>query len=83
MDSVGLMYARLHNYSNFHYKRKRSATEIEETRAIANVRTHVERVIGNVRQKYSIFTKYVIPIHFIIKRSGEEIPLIDRIVLCS
>ena len=78
-DSVGLMHARLHIPAFTKGKSQLSATEIEETRAIANVRIHVERVIGNVRQKYSILQS-TLPIHFIIKRTGEEVPLIDRIV---
>ena len=53
--------------------------EVEETRAIANVRIHVERVIGMVRQKYSILHG-TLPIDFVIKRAGEDVPLIDRIV---
>ncbi len=53
-DSVGLMHARLNIPAFTKGKSQLSATEIEETRAIANVRIHVERVIGNVRQKYSV-----------------------------
>ena len=56
-----------------------SPIEVEETRTIANVRIHVERVIGMVQQKYSILHE-TIPIVFVIKRAGEDIPLIDHIV---
>ena len=51
--------------------------EIEETRKIANVRIHVEQVIGNVRQKYTIL-KDTLPIDFVTSRDGS--PLIDSIV---
>ena len=60
-------------------KNQLSALEIEETRTIANVRIHVERVIGNVRQKYPILQN-TLPIHFIHKRDREDTPLVDRIV---
>ncbi len=63
------MHARLNIPAFTKGKSQLSATEIEETRAIANVRIH-ECVIGNVRQKYSILQS----IHFIVKRTGEEIP---------
>ena len=43
---------------------------------------HVERVMGNVRQKYSIL-KSIILIHFLNKRHGEDIPLIDHIICVS
>ena len=49
------------------------------TTCIANVRIHVEHVIGNVRQKYSILQS-TLPIDFVITRAGEEVPLIDQIV---
>ena len=82
-DSVGMMQARLHLPAYTKDKKQLSAMEIEETRAIANVRIHVERVIGSIRQKYCILQS-TLPIHFLIRRAGEDIPLIDRIVrICS
>ena len=78
-ESVGIMQARLHTPSFTKGKDQLSALEVEETRAIANVRIHVERVIGAVRQRYTIL-KGSLPIDFIIKRDQEDIPLVDRII---
>ena len=78
-ESVGMMQAKLHIPAFTKGKSQLSAMEITETRTIANVRIHVERVIGNVRQKYSILQS-TLPIHYIIKRDAEECPIIDRIV---
>lgn len=78
-DSVGMMQARLHIPAFTKGKTQLSALEVQETRKIANVRIHVERVISNVRQKYCILQS-TIPIHFLQKRSNEDIPLIDKIV---
>ena len=52
--------------------------DVHETRKIANVRIHVERVIGNVRQKFSIL-RSTLSIRFVTKRE-DECPIIDRIV---
>ena len=52
--SVGMMQARLHVPAFTKGKDQLSAVEIEEIQTIANVRIHVERVIGMVQQKYSI-----------------------------
>ena len=38
---------------------------VEQTRWIANVRIHVERVIGNIRQKYTMRSATQ-PIEFVI-----------------
>ena len=78
-DSVGMMQTRLHIPAFAKGKNQLSALEVQETRDIANVRIYVERVIGNVRQKYSILQS-TLPINFVMKRTGEEIPVIDRIV---
>jgi len=78
-DSVGAMRAKLHIPAFTKGKSQLSALEVEDTRRIANVRIHVERVIGCVRQRFSIL-HCTIPIHFVAKRKEEEIPLIDRIV---
>ena len=78
-ESVGIMQAKLHIPAFTKGKNQLSALEVTETRTIANVRIHVERVIGNVRQKYSILQS-TLPIHYVMKREGEECPVIDRIV---
>ena len=78
-----MMQARLHLPTYTNGKKQLSAMKIEETRVIANVRIHVECVIGSIRQKYCILQSTLL-IQFIIRRAGEDIPLIDRIVvICS
>ena len=74
-----MMQARLHIPAFTKGKDQLSAVEVEETKTIANVRIHVERVIGMVRQKYSILHD-TIPIDFVITRKGEDTTLLDRIV---
>ena len=78
-ESVGTMQARLHIPAFTKGKDQLSALEIEETRSIANVRIHVERVIGAVRQKYTVLQN-TLPIDFVTRRHGEDCPLIDHIV---
>ena len=77
-DSVGLMQATLHIPAFTKGKGQLSALEVHETRKIANVRIHVERVIGTVRQKYSILQS-TLPIQYVNKRKG-NCPTIDMIV---
>jgi len=78
-ESVGAMRATLHIPAFTRGKSQLSALEVEETRKIANVRIHVERVIGVVQQKYTILQS-TLPIHYLMKRQGEDVPLIDRMV---
>ena len=55
-----------------------SPLDIESTRKLASVQIQVERVIGVVRQKYTILSG-TIPIEFVICSEGEEYTLIDKI----
>ena len=78
-ESVGTMQARLHIPAYTRGKDQLSALEVEETRSIANVRIHVERVIGAVRQKYTVLQS-TLPINFVTRRRDEDCPIVDRII---
>lgn len=58
--------------------------DIEESREISNLRIHVERVIGSLRQKYTILNS-TIPISMLTKyQSFTNVLVIDQIVtVCS
>ena len=56
--------------------------EFGDTRTIANVQIHVERVIGNPRKKYSILNG-TITIYFLIKNNDEKVTTLDKIVHTS
>ena len=56
--------------------------KLKQTRQIANVRIHVERVIGNIRKKYSILNATQ-PISFVLSKDNSCTTL-DKIVhVCS
>jgi len=78
-DSVAVMQTTLNIPAFTKRKSQLSALEVEETRTIANVRIHVERVIGAVCQRFSILQS-TLPIHFLSIRKGETVPVVDRIV---
>ena len=81
-EAVGMVQAELYLPAFIKGKEQLSALEVEETREIANVRIHVERVIGAVKQKFAILQS-TLPIDFVSKRAGEPCPLIDRVVRVS
>ena len=78
-ESLGAMQACLNVPAYTRGKNQLSALEVEETRTFANVRIHVEPVIGNVRQKYSILQS-TLPIDFLNKCKDEDSPMIDSII---
>lgn len=80
-DSVGLMCAEVKVPAFTKGRTQLSAFDVESTRKIAHVRIHVERVIGTVRQKYTILNS-TLPIDF-LKTDGEKFSTIDKIVTVS
>lgn len=80
-DTLGLYCARLHIPAFTKGKKQLTALEVETTRRLANVRIHVERVIGLVRNKYTVL-KSVIPIDFVVKKHDQVTPLDKIVAVC-
>ena len=82
-ESVGLQYAEVKIPAFTKGKKQLSPLELEATRKIAHVRIHVERVIGLVRNKYTILQSQL-PINYLLSQD-ENVPLIDKIttVCCA
>ena len=80
-DSVGLCCATIKIPAFTKGKKQLAGIEVEQTRRIANLRIHVERVIGNVRKKYSILSATQ-PIDFAKVRSGHVTTLDKMVTVC-
>lgn len=80
-DSVGMCCAQVNIPSFTKGKSQLSPIDIETTRKIANVRIHVERVIGLVRNKYTMLQDKL-PIDF-LKSEENATPVIDKIATVS
>ena len=63
-ESVGMMQTKLHIPAFTKGKSQLSPLQVENTYTIANVQIHVERVIGCVRQKYTILQE-TLPVDFL------------------
>ena len=86
-ESVGLKQAKLVIPAFTKGKSQLDPVDVERTRGIANVRIHVERIIGLLRRKYTIL-EGTLPTDFLSSnRSGTpdtKIPMINKIVrVCS
>ena len=79
-DSVGFYQARLHIPAFTRGKKQLSAKDVEETRKIANVRIHAERVIGLVRRKYTIL-QGTLPIQLLTAQRGDDLAPTDKIAI--
>ena len=79
-ESVALYQAQLAIPAFTRGKNQLDPLDGKRTRGIANVRIHVERVIGLLRQKYSIL-QGILPMDYLTcsEKSG-KIPLIDRMI---
>ena len=82
-ESVGFYCATLKIPAFTKGKSQLSAIEVEETRKVASVRIHVERVIGLVRRKYQILQSRAMPIEHMAVKEGDALAVIDKIaVIC-
>ena len=78
-DCLGAVHATLHIPAFTKGKDQLTAFEVEQTRNIANVRIHAERVIGCVRQRFTILSATgVLPKELCYKRDGTV--MLDAIV---
>ena len=82
-DIVALKRAELAIPAFTKGKSQLDPVDVEGTRGIANVRIHVERVIGLLRNKYTIL-QGTLSTDYLITSEQRQVPLIDRILrVCS
>ena len=86
-ESVGLKQAKLEIPAFTKGKSQLDPVDVENTRGIANVRIHVERVIGLLRRKYTILEGTLLTECLACNPDGpveRQLPLIDCIVrICA
>ena len=78
-DSVAAFYAEVKIPDFTRGKKQLAPLEVERTRKIASSRVHVERVIGNVRRKYTIL-QGTLPVDYLTKSKDSGLTAIDKLV---
>ena len=78
-ESIGLYHSKLAIPAFTRDKDQLDPVDVERTRGIANVHIHVERVIGLLRQKYTIL-QGTLPLDYLTSNKDANIPFIDRII---
>jgi len=78
-ESIGLYCAEVKLPPFTRGKKQLTKIEVDAARRLSRVRIHVERVIGMVRQKYTILQS-TLPICMLTCDDTEQIPTIDKIV---
>ena len=81
-DSVSLYYSQLHIPAFTKGQTQLEGIVVEQTRNIANVGIHVERVISNIRKKYSLLSDTQL-IDFVPTSVDGGATTLDKIVLVS
>ncbi len=81
-ESVGMYQAQFAIPAFTRGKKQLDPVDVEKTRGIANVRIHVESVIGLLCQKYTIL-QATLPIDYLSTSRGNSCPTIDRIIRVS
>ena len=77
-ESVGMRQSRLVIPAFTKGKSQLDRVDVEKTRGIANVRIHVERVIGLFRRKY-IILEGTLPTDFLVSSQNAP-PVIDHVI---
>ena len=79
-ERLGTLGAKLEIPSFTKGQNQMRAEHVEATRVIANVRIHVEQVIGNLRKKYSILNGTLPVDYLLLKGDGtEKLTTVDKI----
>ncbi|XP_072219756.1 uncharacterized protein [Leuresthes tenuis] len=78
-ESVGMMCAEVKMPAFTESRHQLDAKDAEETRKMTHLRTHVERIIGVVRDTYSILSSNI-PVSMAEPCAGETVAFVDKVV---